>query len=320
MANLTIFWGALKKSVADTNDFLNELPLKYWLPFFASCVFLGWNGIQIVFSLNLILSFINTRSMATLIVNSIQHNARSIPIYGFAIVSFFVIFWLMNCIFEAGFVNYVNKVKEQRSLDSSTSELIPVAMNFFTPTLIMVLLIFVFWGSGLLLLVFGKVAGSGFDTIAIEGYEALIFRFLVVAIISIIVVLTLLKDNVLPYMCRGYGFKHAILRSYTAMRKKWAYFLSFYLLKIVLIIFSVQAFTFVLRHLFLPYFVMLEARYSFSVLMFSSSIVDISEVINNIVVFYLVFTSSLIIFAPIMAPFYVFQLFLLKRLRGSTGA
>ena len=316
MSQLRLISNSSKRALIDTNDFLNSLSIKQWLPFFSACIFLGWNGIQIVFSLNLILSFINTNSMTYLIINSINYNSKAIPVYIFSVLSFILFYWILHCFFEVGLDFYLRGQVKTDLRKRLKREIVAVSLNFLTPSLLILLFLVVTMTSALLFYVFSIVAGSGFEVIFIDGFETVAFRFVIVAIFFTIVILTWLTDNVLPEMTKGFSFKTALLRGYVYNCRYKFQFFCFYLIKSVLVVITIFAFQYILRHLFLPYFVMLEANYSISLLVFSSYILNFEELMINVGVIFLMFLTSLVIFTPIMAPFYLFQRFLLQRIKN----
>ena len=105
---------ALKFAGLCTYNYLNTLKLKYWPLLLGALIFLGWNGLQIIFSLNLIASFINDFKVQNSLSSTPIDNLRSIPIYIFSLISFivfasFIIFLLVCILIAINIANIINK-------------------------------------------------------------------------------------------------------------------------------------------------------------------------------------------------------------------
>lgn len=279
--------------------------------FFLSCIFLGWNGIQIIFSLGLILTFIDTKSMTRLVVNSMRYNTRAIPIYAFAIVTLFVIHWLIRCFLEASLSAELQEKKLSRH------DLWALAINFFVPNMIMVILVFVTIGTFFLTTTFSQIISAGFSAKMNLAVEYSFYRWLYISVIVSIIVTTLLVDNVLPKMIKCHSFKGALYRAFIQIRSNISRFSLFYLIKILLILFTLFIFQSILRHFLLPYFILLEDKHSFTLLLFSSRIINVQHIVSNILIIYGVILSALLIFSPIMAYPYIYQRLLLNKWTNS---
>ncbi|MBW6516145.1 MAG: hypothetical protein K0B81_05955 [Candidatus Cloacimonetes bacterium] len=297
----------MKQALSDTNNYLNNLKIVLWLPFYLAFIFLGWNGIQILFSINLILSFVNTRSVTYLVYNTIEYHLRSVPIYLFILITFVTIHWLIHCFFEIGFT--LNIHKKQMNL----KKIYATGVNFFVPNLIIVISIFFFNIAILMLIIFLQIALSGFRMTEVANLEQLVFQTLNLALYLSIIVNIWLADFVLPRMALGYSFKSSLIRGLRLLNQQSVKIILFYLMKIILIFFSIYVFQLVLRHLLLPFFVMLESRYAWSILLLSSRNLVLSNLLINLRILSLVLFSTLIVYTPIIVPLYLFQRFILFR-------
>ncbi len=302
------FLQSMKLALLDSYHYLNELRFKFWLPFFLALFFLGWNGLQIIFSLNLVFSFIDTRSITGLVYTTLEYHLRSVPIYLFIVITFIIIHWLLHCIFEAGFTNVIHKRK------NIFNRMYAAGVNFFIPNLIIVLTIFFIFSAFFTLSIFFQIMFTGYSPTVVNGLETAVYRILALSVFLSVVVTMWLVDFVLPRMTMGESFKHAFMRSAIILNRKPFTLISFYLIKLLLILFTIYLFQIVLRHFVLPLFIMLEAKFSFGVFLLSGRTLIIEKLFTNIWIMLVIFFSALLIFSPLMAPFYVFQRFLLFRL------
>jgi len=300
----------MKETIQRTTKHINSLKLNDIPFFFLACMFLGWNGIQILFSFGLIITFIDSRSMTRLVFTSFQYNIRSIPIYIFAITTFFIIHWIIRIFYEISFTVKINQI------EMKFKEIKALALNFFVPNLIMVLAVFLIIGSYFLLRVFWGIASTGFNSSINLNAESTIYYWLYTSIITSVVITIFLTDNVLPRMLKYHTFKGSLLRALIYIKYNFVRFILFNLIKFLLIVFSVFVFQSILRHFILPYFLLLEDQHSFVVLFSSSRRFRIEYVISNIFVMYGVLIAALIVFSPLMAPLYVYQRLLLKKHTG----
>ncbi len=296
-----------KQALNDAYHYLNNLKPAYWLPFLFSFVFLGWNGIQILFSLSLILSFVNTRSLTHLVYTTLEYQLRTIPIYFFILLTFIIIHWVFHCIFEAGLTHAIHQKKLE------WKKLYSIGLNFFVPNLIIVLAIFFVVVSLFMISIFVQIVFSGFSVTVISNMEGLVYQALGLSLFLSIIISTWLVDFVLPRMALGLSFKQSMLRSLSYFNQQSFKIISFYLIKLLLVLLSVYVFQLTLRHLLLPFFVMLESKYALSVFLISGKQLVFQNLMINLKILLLVIFSALIIFAPILAPLYLFQRFLLYR-------
>ena len=292
----------------DGYRYLNRLPVRYWLPLILSCLFLGWNGLQIIFSPNLILAFVDTNSVTELIYNTLEFQLRSIPIYIFIVVSFILIHWLIHSLVEIGFTHILH------GEEINISRIIATGLNFYVPNLLIVIAIFFIVQAIFMLSIFLQIAFSGFSITLITGIEVLFYRAIGLSLFLSFMVTMWLTDFVLPRMAKGFTFKHALLRSIIIFNNRSLSLVTFYIIKLVLIVVSVILFQIVLRHLLLPFFIMLEAQFSISLTLFSGRELAFDNLFSNLVLIIAIFLSALLVFAPFMAPMYLFQRFLLFRL------
>ncbi len=297
----------MRKTLARTTDYINSISFKELPWFFFSCIFLGWNGIQIVFSLSLILTFIDSRSMTNLVFNSMRYYSRVVPIYIFALLTFFVIHLFLHCLFEVSLSAKIQKAKLK------LSEIQVIAINFFIPTLLLILTIFLIAGLVFLAIVFSNVVSSGFAANLDIAVEYSFYRWLYISVIMSFLVTVLLVDNVLPRMTKEHSFKIALCRAYIYFRNNLWQLSIFYLLKLTLILFSVFVFQSILRHFLLPGFLMLEDNFSFSLFLMSGRTINFQHIISNIFMLYAIISAAFIVFTPIMAFPYMYQRLLLYK-------
>jgi len=299
---------ALILAFLDGYHYLNRLPVKYWIPLILSCVFLGWNGLQIIFSPNLILAFIDTGSVTELIYNTLEFHIRSIPIYIFIVLTFILVHWLIHTITEIGLTNLLHRQK------ISLSRIYTTGLNFFVPNLLIVISIFFIVIAIFMLSIFLQIAFSGFAMTFVTGIETLFYRAIGLSLLFSFIVTMWLTDFVLPRMTQGHTFKYAFVRSMIVFNNRPVSLIAFYIIKLILILLSIGLFQIVLRHLLLPVSVMLETQYSISLALFSGRELVFEKLFSNLVLLIFVFVSALLVFAPFMAPMYLFQRFLLLRL------
>lgn len=295
----------MRKTLLRTTNYLNNISVKELPWFFFSCIFLGWNGIQIVFSLSLILTFIDSRSMANLIFNSMRYYSRAIPIYIFALVTFFVIHLFLHCLFETSLSAKIQNVRLK------LPEIRIVAVNFFIPALLMIIAVFLVSGLIFLAIVFSSIVSSGFSADLNIAIEHSFYQWIYVSVISSFLVTLFLVDNVLPRMVREHSFKISLFRAYIYFKANFRRLSMFYLIKIVLILFSVFLFQSILRHFLLPGFMMLEDQYSISLLLLSGRTINFQHIMINIFTLYAILSAAFIVFTPIMALPYIYQRLLL---------
>ena len=298
----------VKLAFSDTNSYLNRLKLIHWIPFFLSFVFLGWNGIQIIFSTNLILSFVNTRSITFLVYNTIEYHLRSVPIYLFILLTLIVIHWMIHSLFEIGITRIVHKENK------NWKQIINIGINFFVPNLIIVIAIFFTVITLLMLSIFLQIALSGFRTTAFANMQNLLYQVFGLAVFLSIGVTMWLTDFVLPWMALGATFKQSLLKAINLLNNQPFSIAAFFLIKILLIVLSVYIFQLALRHLLLPLFIMLETKYTFSLFLISARKLVFNNLLINLRILFLVLFSALLVYAPIIAPLYLFQRFYLLRL------
>lgn len=305
---MKVFLKSLKLACLDCHNYLNTLKFRLWLPFFLSSIFLGWNGLQILFSLNLIISFVNTGSITRLVYTTMEYNLRSIPIYLFVVITFFIIHWIIHSLLETGFSYIIRKQKR------GMSRVLAVGFNFFVPNLLVVVSIFFIIIALFMLSMFLNIIFSGYSFTDFSNLETNIYRVLGLSLFLSIIATMWLTDYVLPRMTEGDTFKHAFLRAALKLNTKPFTIICFYLIKLILIILSIYLFRIVLRHALLPFFIMLEKEHSIGFFLLSGRNLLIGNVFSNLRTIFVVLFASLFVFTPILAPLYLFQRFLLFRL------
>jgi len=308
VTTLANFFNGIKFATVSTYYYLNTLRLKLWPLLFGAFVFIGWNGLQIVFSLNLIVSFINSFTMKNLLSTTIRYNIRTIPIYIFIILTFVIIFWLIRTFVETSFTLHIRRKK------LTFKEIKAISLNFFAVNVMIVLALLFITTSAAIIHIFVKIVANGFISIHTAGITIIALRYSLVFFFISILSTTFMIDFILPVMCTGLNYKEALnlVRRYTS--EHIYSIVLFYALKIGLIILSISVFQFVLRHLMLPFFLMFEFNYSFGIFLTFSEMLSIMNIMVNVTIFGIMFVSSLIIFSPIQAPLFLFQKYLLERM------
>jgi len=195
----------------------------------------------------------------------------------------------------------------------SFTELKAVSINFFIPNLVIVLITIFLTAATFIILSFSMIAFNGFHPQINITVERSIYLWVKISLTASIAFTILLTDNVLPRMIKNYTFKGAVYRAYLTIRKNTMHFLLFYIFKLSLIVLSILVFQSILKHFFLPYFLLIEDNYSFSVLLFSGRILNFKDILLNLLILYSIIVSAYLIFTPIIAfPYIYLRLLLFK--------
>lgn len=303
---------ALKFAGLCTYNYLNTLKLKYWPLLLGALIFLGWNGLQIIFSLNLIASFINDFKVQNSLSSTPIDNLRSIPIYIFSLISFIVFFWLMRTFAETAFTIHIREERVSFKKVSVTS------LNFFAASLLTALVLLFIATTVAIFHIFIKITLAGFNPLYVPGAKIIMLRYALVFFFVSIITTTFMMDFILPTMCSGLSYRESLFRVREFLSKHTYSVILFYLFKASLIIITILFYHFALRHLIIPIFMFMKHFNLLELILAFSKIINLVEIVVNIIVFGIILLSALIIFAPIQAPFFIFQKYLLERMTFKT--
>lgn len=284
--------------------------LLIYLPLF---IFIGWNGVQILLYFNTILSLYQFNSLNNFLYNLIYNRSALIPMYVFFLISLLTLFSFFSVLAEVLFNNkfFLSKL--------TLKECIVLTVNFFVPFSVFVLSLTLLTGflTVFFIQILNLANNLGFP-IQIRYNQVFSYLLTVIFLLSFIT-LVVFKDNILQKMMFYKTFSESLREFAYELKKYLGYYLYYYFLKSLFISITLIIFWFVLNLLLIPLFKEITDKYVIALMLHNNRKIFFEEVLANIFSFSFISLSCLIIFVPIISPFYLFLKVLHKKISVYVG-
>ncbi len=289
----------------DTAHYFTNLSLKSWFFLIISSFFLGWNGVQVLFSTNFIFRSIEHLRLGDIIFRNFYLQAQTFPLYIFAILTLVLIHWFIHIYMELHF-----SAKLQKK-NLSSEELKAISLNFFVPNLVTVIIILLTMTALFAIILFGNLVLSGFTAYDLDNTHLLAFKLINLGVLLSFLITIVQVDLVLPRMLSGNSFASALHKAFETVDDDVFYILVFYLIKFLLIALTLYLFRYLLNLAILPLFysVLNSINLPLSLL----TIGGLTHLLTNIAIITGLLVASLALFIPVFLIFFVLQRYLLYR-------